>query len=450
MRVIPEFSRIAPDVKLGEGVQIYAFVNLYGCDIGDATRIGAFVEIQKNATVGRRCKISSHTFICEGVTIEDECFLGHHVVFINDKYPAAVNAAGELQTEADWQLIRTRVCRGATIGSGAVILGGITIGEGALVGAGSVVTKDVPPRTIVAGNPARKLRELRLAEARQRPLPDGHGAEGFVDVAEITEPRASANGVAEPRAPVSGREVEAVFGKKEVTPDPDWEWEFAGSLRKERSAEELMALFSRFAATDGSFDRLMRRVLLRALSRCAGHGLRVGPGVVLHHPETMEFGDDVSIASHATIQGRFDGTCKIGNKVWIGPNSYFDARNLVIEDYAGIGPGVKVLGSAHTGEPLDVPIITTNLLIRPVVIGFGADVGTGSVILPGIRLGAHSMIGAGAVVTHDVPDYAVVAGVPARILRSRKEARITTHNGEQAATEPRPLGSGISVDRAEH
>jgi acetyltransferase-like isoleucine patch superfamily enzyme len=230
--------------------------------------------------------------------------------------------------------------------------------------------------------------------------------------------------------PEMGREVPAVFAKKEGTPDPHWEWEFAESLRKNRSVEELMALFSRFAAADGSFDQLIRRVLLRALSKKAGHGLRVGAGVVLQHPETMEFGDDIFIGSGATIQGRFDGACKIGNNVWIGPNSYFDARNLVIEDYAGVGPGVKVLGSAHTGEPLDVPIITTNLLIRPVVIGFGADVGTGSVILPGIRLGAHSMIGAGAVVTHDVPDYAVVVGVPARLLRFRNQAKVDEDNAE--------------------
>jgi UDP-2-acetamido-3-amino-2,3-dideoxy-glucuronate N-acetyltransferase len=158
MRVAPEFSRIAPDVKLGEGVQIYAFVNLYGCEIGDGTRIGTFVEIQKNATVGKRCKISSHTFVCEGVTIEDECFIGHHVVFINDPYPAAVNAAGELQTEADWQVVETRVRRRASIGSGAVILAGVTIGEGAIVGAGAVVTHDVPDYAVVAGVSARVLR----------------------------------------------------------------------------------------------------------------------------------------------------------------------------------------------------------------------------------------------------------------------------------------------------
>jgi acetyltransferase-like isoleucine patch superfamily enzyme len=159
MNPMPEFSRIAPDVKLGEGVQIYGFVNLYGCAIGDGSRIGTFVEIQRGAVIGRRCKISSHSFICEGVTIEDECFIGHHVVFINDRYPAAVNADGALQTAADWKCIPTRVCRRAAIGSGAVILCGVTIGEGAVVGAGAVVTKDVPPGAVVAGNPARVLRK---------------------------------------------------------------------------------------------------------------------------------------------------------------------------------------------------------------------------------------------------------------------------------------------------
>ena len=155
----PDFSRIAPDVKLGRDVQIHGFVNLYGCTIGDGTRVGAFVEIQRNAHIGKRCKISSHTFICEGVTIEDECFIGHHVVFINDKLPAAVNADGSLQTPDDWKCVPTRVCKRASIGSGAVILCGVTIGEGAIVGAGAVVTKDLPARAIVAGNPARLLRQ---------------------------------------------------------------------------------------------------------------------------------------------------------------------------------------------------------------------------------------------------------------------------------------------------
>ncbi len=151
---------IAPDVKLGKGVKFSQFINLYGCEIGDETKIGAFVEIQKNASVGKRCKISSHTFICEGVTIEDNVFVGHGVVFINDSYPRATTAGGELQTEADWKVERTVVKKGASIGSGATILSKITIGENAIVGAGSVVTKDVPPNVIVAGNPAKILRAV--------------------------------------------------------------------------------------------------------------------------------------------------------------------------------------------------------------------------------------------------------------------------------------------------
>lgn len=145
-------------MRLGRDVAIHGFVNLYGCSVGDETRIGTFVEIQKNATVGSRCKISSHTFICEGVTIEDEVFVGHGVVFINDDDPRATAPGGRPQTEADWQLVRTRVCRGASIGSGAVILGNVTVGAGALVGAGAVVTRDVKPGAIVVGNPARFLR----------------------------------------------------------------------------------------------------------------------------------------------------------------------------------------------------------------------------------------------------------------------------------------------------
>jgi UDP-2-acetamido-3-amino-2,3-dideoxy-glucuronate N-acetyltransferase len=150
--------RIAPDVKLGRDVKIYAFVNLYGCEIGDESKIGTFVEIQKGVRIGRRVKISSHTFICEGVTIEDEVFVGHGVMFINDKYPRAANADGTLQTEVDWSVTPTLVKHGASIGSNATILCGVTIGERAMVGAGSVVTRDVLPDTIVAGVPARLMR----------------------------------------------------------------------------------------------------------------------------------------------------------------------------------------------------------------------------------------------------------------------------------------------------
>jgi acetyltransferase-like isoleucine patch superfamily enzyme len=149
---------ISPDVKLGKGVTLAKFINLYGCEVGDETKIGAFVEIQKNARIGRRCKISSHTFICEGVTIEDSVFIGHGVMFINDSHPRATTAAGELQTANDWKVETTLVKKGASIGSGATILSNVTIGEGAMVGAGSVVTRDVPAGAIVAGNPARVLR----------------------------------------------------------------------------------------------------------------------------------------------------------------------------------------------------------------------------------------------------------------------------------------------------
>lgn len=159
-----KYQRIADDVVLGEGVVVYEFVNLYGCEIGDHTKIGTFVEVQRGAKIGRSCKISSHTFICSGVRIEDEVFVGHNVSFINDRLPRAT-AEGRLQTEADWQLEPTTVKRGASIGTSATILCGVTIGEGAVVGAGSVVTRDVPPRAVVAGNPARVLRYLAGDEA---------------------------------------------------------------------------------------------------------------------------------------------------------------------------------------------------------------------------------------------------------------------------------------------
>ena len=155
-----EYTCIAPDVKLGRDVKLSKFINLYGCEVGDESKIGAFVEIQKNAVVGKRCKISSHTFICEGVTIEDNVFIGHGVMFINDSYPRATAVDGNLQTEADWKVERTVVKRGASVGSGSTILSNITIGENAIVGAGSVVTKDVAPHCIVAGNPARILRYI--------------------------------------------------------------------------------------------------------------------------------------------------------------------------------------------------------------------------------------------------------------------------------------------------
>jgi acetyltransferase-like isoleucine patch superfamily enzyme len=158
-----EYVCVAENVRLGRDVKLSKFINLYGCEIGDETKIGAFVEIQKNAVVGKRCKISSHTFVCEGVTIEDNVFIGHSVTFINDSYPRATTADGSLQTEADWKVERTLVKKGASIGSGCTILSSISIGENAIVGAGSVVTKDVPANSIVAGNPARVLRQIEEA-----------------------------------------------------------------------------------------------------------------------------------------------------------------------------------------------------------------------------------------------------------------------------------------------
>ena len=218
---------------------------------------------------------------------------------------------------------------------------------------------------------------------------------------------------------VAAKEVAAVFGRKSVSPDPGWELEFAAALKKDYTAPDLLALFSRFRSGEAVFDGLMRRLLFRALCRRVGHGIEIGPGVVIQHPETMEFGDCVFVGAQTMIQGRSGGTCRIGSHVWIGPHAYLDARNLVMQDYVGWGPGAKVLGSTHTGEPVDVPVITTNLIIKPVVIGLGSDIGTNATILPGVRVGVHAIVGAGAVVTGDVPDYAVVGGVPARVLRMR-------------------------------
>jgi acetyltransferase-like isoleucine patch superfamily enzyme len=223
--------------------------------------------------------------------------------------------------------------------------------------------------------------------------------------------------------PAEARKVGAVFGAKPTRPDPEWERGLAQHLHESQSREELHALYGQFRSGESAFDYLMRRVLLRALCKSAGDELQVGPNVVLKHPETMEFGDSVFIGAQAMIQGRFDGTCRIGNHVWIGPQAYFDARNLVLEDYVGWGPGAKVLGSEHTGDPIDQPIIATPLTIKPVVIGFGADIGTNATILPGVHIGANAVIGAGAVVNHDVPEYAVAAGVPAKIIRSRRDPK---------------------------
>ncbi|WP_446744403.1 acyltransferase [Silvibacterium acidisoli] len=216
------------------------------------------------------------------------------------------------------------------------------------------------------------------------------------------------------------RTVAAVFGAAGLKEDPAWEWEYALQLRRSYSPQDLHALYSRFRSDEGTFETQLRRILFRAMCRQAGHDIRIAPEVMLKHPETFELGDSVFIGAQTMIQGRFDGTCRIGNHVWIGPHSYFDARHLVIEDYVGWGPGAKVLGSSHTGSPIDIPIISTELQIKPVIIGYGADIGTNATILPGVHVGAHSIVGAGAVVTESIPEYAVAVGVPARIVRFRK------------------------------
>src|SRR5271157_3201217 len=218
------------------------------------------------------------------------------------------------------------------------------------------------------------------------------------------------------------RIVPAVHGKHRVEPDPSFEVDLSAHLRGSYSPSALLDQYSRFENGYGELDSLMRRAIWRAVARKFGNGVRIGGGVNFRHLETFEIGDGVFIGTQAFIQGRFDGVTKIGNHVWIGPQAYFDARDLILEDYVGWGPGAKVLGSAHTGEPVEEPIIATPLVIRPVTVGFGADIGMNACVLPGLHIGAHSVVGAGAVVTHDVPEYAVVAGVPARVIRDRREA----------------------------
>ncbi|HYG36063.1 MAG TPA: acyltransferase [Clostridia bacterium] len=231
------------------------------------------------------------------------------------------------------------------------------------------------------------------------------------------------------------RTVPAAHGKREIKPDPNFETGLSKHLREKYSSDALLEQYSRFAHGDGELDSLMRRAIWRAVARDFGQGVRIGSGVGFKHLETFEIGDGVFIGAQAYIQGRFDGTTKIGNQVWIGPQAYFDARHLILEDHVGWGPGAKVLGSAHTGLPLDRPIIETDLEIRPVHVEAWADIGTGAILLPGVTVGKGSIVGAGAVVTRDVPPFAIVAGVPARFIRWR--------DGYKANGEPQ-----ISVDLA--
>lgn len=221
--------------------------------------------------------------------------------------------------------------------------------------------------------------------------------------------------------PGQGRVVPAVHGRREIEPDPSSELELADRLRRDLSREALLDLAGRHALGDNASDATMRRAVWRALARRFGQGVRIGRGAMARHPETFEIGDGVVIGEQAFIQGRFDGRCVIGDRAWIGPQAYLDARDLVIEDAVGWGPGAKVLGSEHTGDPVDVPVIETDLYIRPVRVGSGADIGVNAVVLPGVTIGRGAIVGAGAVVTHDIEPFSIVAGVPARFLRWRRD-----------------------------
>lgn len=226
-----------------------------------------------------------------------------------------------------------------------------------------------------------------------------------------------------------GKVVAATHGRREPPDDPAHQAGLAEELIGAYGLDGLVELYGRFAIGDGYLDCLMRKLIWKAVSRRCGSDLRVGSGVGFKHLETFEIGRGVVIGAQAFIQGRHDGICRIGDQVWIGPQAYLDARNVVIEDHVGWGPGAKLLGSTHTGLPLDVPVIRTDLEIRPVRIGAWADIGTNAVILPGVTIGKGAIIGAGAVVASDVPPFAVFAGVPAKFLYWRKDKQREQQEG---------------------
>lgn len=215
------------------------------------------------------------------------------------------------------------------------------------------------------------------------------------------------------------RVVPPVHAFLPIEADPDYEIGLAAHLKASHAPTQLLELYDRFSSCASEFHAMMRRVLWRALVRKMGHGARIGQGVRFSHPETFEIGDAVFIGDGANIQGRFDGYCHLGNRAWIGPQSFLDARALSVGNHAAIGPGARVLGSEHTGQPPKAPVMATDLVIRPVRIGDGADIGVGAILMPGITVGEGAIVGAGSVVNSDVQPFAVVAGTPARFLRSR-------------------------------
>jgi acetyltransferase-like isoleucine patch superfamily enzyme len=215
------------------------------------------------------------------------------------------------------------------------------------------------------------------------------------------------------------RLVPAVHGRRVVVPDPPDELELSDRLRAAHTPQQLMALASKHTWGESDEDIRMRRACWRATAKRFGHGVRIGRGALATHLETFEVGDGVLVGDQAILQGRIDGACTIGRGTWIGPQSFLDARDLVLGEYVGWAPGARVLGSQHTALPVDVPIIQTDLVIRPVRVGDWADVGINAVLLPGVTVGKGAVVGAGAVVTHDVPAFAIVAGVPARFMRWR-------------------------------
>jgi Acetyltransferase (isoleucine patch superfamily) len=220
---------------------------------------------------------------------------------------------------------------------------------------------------------------------------------------------------------VTERVVKAVHGIQAVQPDPADELKESADLRATESKEQLLARYSAACYDDSASGARARRVVLRAICKSFGNGVKVGVGVLVLHPHTFEIGDAVFLGNQTFLQGRHDGRCVIGAHTWIGPQSYFDCRDMELGEYVGWGPGAKVLGSEHTGEPADVPIIQTDLVIKPVRVGAGADIGVNAVLLPGVTVGPGAIVGAGAIVTKDVAPYAIVAGVPAKFLRSRAD-----------------------------